>query len=140
MKSEIPSGPQPPAIRVLLIEDNPGDAKIIQRLLNSVTDGELDLHHEADLESGIEWLRSKGADVLLLDLGLPPTNGLDTLVRANQRIPDIPKIILSGNDVPPTILEAIKAGAKDYLVKSRIDGRRLLETILRVLSRSYPRK
>jgi DNA-binding NarL/FixJ family response regulator len=76
-------------------------------------------------------LRSGAFDVLLLDLGLPGSNGFETIAGALAVAPDVPVIVLTGTDATQTILDCIKAGAKDYFVKSRMDRNRLIEVIRR---------
>ena len=120
------------AIRVLLVEDNPGDAGLIRRMLRSVvTEGAVELRHVTEFATGIELLRSGGVDVLLLDLELPGSTGFETVANALTVAPQVPVIVLTGTDATQTILECIKAGAKDYFVKSRIDPQRLTEVIKR---------
>ena len=123
-------------IRVLLIEDNPGDAGLIRRMLKTATDPELEMQHVTAFPAGLEHLRSGSVDVLLLDLGLPGSTGFQTIAKALAVAPGVPVIVLTGTDATQTILECIKAGAKDYFVKARIDRDRLIEVIQRFARRS----
>jgi DNA-binding NarL/FixJ family response regulator len=116
-------------IHILLIEDNPGDAALLRRMLRSSETPAFEIHHASTFSDGMDRLQSGGIDVLLLDLGLPGTSGFETIANALAVAPDIPIIVLSGADSSPTILECIKAGAKDYFVKSRIDRDRLIEVL-----------
>ena len=119
------------AIQVLLIEDNPGDAGLIRRLLKTSQNPLFELQHALDFSAGLERLQEGGVDVLLLDLALPGSSGFETIASAVAVAPDVPIIVLTGTDTTQTILECIKAGAKDYFVKSRIDRERLIEVLHR---------
>ena len=117
------------AIRVLLIEDNPGDAGLIRRMLARTVDPPVELHHVTTFSAAMEPLRSGSVSLLLLDLGLPGSKGFETIATALSVAPAIPVVVLTGTDEAQTILECIKAGAKDYFVKSRIDPERLIQVI-----------
>jgi DNA-binding NarL/FixJ family response regulator len=123
-------------IRVLLVEDNPGDAGLIRRMLKAADEPSFELRHVTNFPAGMEQLRSGPVDVLLLDLALPGTSGFETIANALVAAPQVPIIVLTGTDTAQTILECIKAGAKDYFVKSRIDRERLIEVIRRYAKRS----
>src|ERR1051325_8843051 len=124
------------AIRVLLVEDNPGDAGLIRRMLRTSSDPTFEMQHVTSFSAGAEKLRSGAVDVLLLDLALPGSRGFETIAGALTTAPNVPIIVLTGTDATQTILECIKAGAKDYFVKSRIDRERLIEVIRRYAKRS----
>ena len=115
--------------RILLIEDNPGDAKLVEYLIGEAGDG-YRLHWEQDLESGLECLRSTPYDVVLLDLGLPGTTGISTFVIVVQQAPDdVAIIVLSGLNDEATAAEAVALGAQDYLVKGEVDANLLARSI-----------
>ena len=118
-------------IHILLIEDNPGDAALLRRMLRSSESPAFEIHYASNLSDGMDRLQAGGIDVLLLDLGLPGTSGFETIANALAAVPGIPIIVLSGADSSPTILECIKAGARDYFVKSRIDRDRLIAVLRR---------
>ncbi|MGH7821703.1 MAG: response regulator, partial [Candidatus Binatia bacterium] len=111
-------------MRILLIEDNPADARLIRELLNdSRLSFELDT---ADtLSRGIERLRPDAADVVLLDLSLPDSTGLDTFTRVHDAEPRIPIVVMSGLSDERLAMQAVHAGAQDYLVKGDVDGKLL---------------
>jgi DNA-binding NarL/FixJ family response regulator len=125
----------PDSIRVLLIEDNPGDAGLISRMLRTAEDPAIEMRHATSFATGLSVLESGTVDVLLLDLALPGSTGFDTIANAIAAAPHIPIIVLTGTDASQTILECIKAGAKDYFVKSRTDPERLIEVIRRAAKR-----
>lgn len=110
---------------ILLIEDNEGDAVLIEKYLERIDDDLLPkspfLRHEPDLTAGFEYLNEKDVDLLLLDLGLPESKGLDTLHRVLEENDEIPVVVLTGLDDDETAVRAVKEGAQDYLKKDRID-------------------
>ena len=117
-------------ITVLLVEDNPGDARLILELLGEVQAQAFDLERVDRLDDALARLAHSGVDVVLLDLGLPDSQGLDTFVRARRGAPNEPIVVISGLDDEQLALEAVRSGAQDYLVKGRIEGQ-LLARVLR---------
>ncbi len=83
------------------------------------------------LSEGLERLETAGFDVLLLDLSLPDSSEADTLAKARARAGDLPIIVFTGYDDTQKILSTIRGGARDYFVKDRLDGKLLMEAILR---------
>jgi PAS domain S-box-containing protein len=129
------SAPAPTSpIRVLLVEDNPGDARLIFELLREMS-GEFDLQHVDRLEAALSQLGRAAVDVVLLDLGLPDSQGLETVKRARQAAVAEPIIVISGLDDEAVALEAVRAGAQDYLPKGRIEGRGLARIIRYAIAR-----
>ena len=84
------------SIKILLIEDNPGDARLIRELLVEEKGGAFHLECVDRLSVGIERLTSGKVDVVLLDLGLPDSQGFDTFTKVHNSVPKIPLVILSG--------------------------------------------
>jgi signal transduction histidine kinase len=121
-------------IEVLLIEDNPGDARLIREMLREDTWGpnaaQFTLTLAGTLHEGMEVVRSRmmpncengACDVLLLDLNLPDSFGLETLDHARSQAPDLPIVVLTGFDDQAIGIDAVKRGAQDYLVKGEITG------------------
>jgi CheY-like chemotaxis protein len=121
------------ATRVLVVEDEPTDVMMVQRsLLRSPDAGgeRFEVQHAATLAEGLERLRHDPADVLLLDLGLPDSDGLDTVVRARVRAPHLPLVVLTGSDDPLLAARTREAGADGHLVKGDL-GSRILRHVLR---------
>ncbi len=116
-------------IRVLLVEDNPGDARLFTELLRDTGAGQWKLVHVDRLSAALSRLSREPFDVMLLDLSLPDADGLDTLLRAHAEAPKIPIVVLTGHDDEALAVRAVRAGAQDYLVKGRMDGDRLLRSI-----------
>jgi two-component system, LuxR family, sensor kinase FixL len=118
----------PRGIHVLLIEDNPGDARLVREVLSETP--EIEIHVVDRISLGVEYLTSHRTDVVLLDLGLPDSQGLDSLHAICDPAPHIPVVVLTGHDDEEVGRSAIRQGAQDYLVKPVISGR-LLARVLR---------
>jgi signal transduction histidine kinase len=121
------------SLDVLLIEDNPGDAQLVEHHLNAphVADiaGEVALRHVESLSEGLDELERESYDILFLDLGLPESTGLATLERALDEVSRIPIVVLTGLDDRRTSIEAIQHGAQDYLPKDDLDADTLARTL-----------
>jgi two-component system cell cycle sensor histidine kinase/response regulator CckA len=124
-----------PALRVLLVEDNPGDARLVMEMLREAGDSRFEIETVDTFERGLERLRSAAPDVLLLDLSLPDANGLDTYARAHTEAPAVPVIVVTGLDDEATALRAAEKGAQDYLVKGHFDGDSLVRSIRYAIER-----
>lgn len=110
---------------VLLVEDNPADVLLIREILNETRLGPFAiLEPVARLAAALQRLDEGGIDVVLLDLGLPDSQGFDTLLSVRAHAPRVPVVVLTVLD-ESLGEDAIGAGAQDYLVKGRIDGGRL---------------
>jgi signal transduction histidine kinase len=114
------------SLRALLIEDNPGDARLVEHHLNApnVYDmaGDVTVHHETSLADGLAELADGDYDVLFLDLGLPESAGLATLDRVLAEGVRLPIVVLTGLDSRETAVDAIQRGAQDYLPKDDLDA------------------
>lgn len=115
-------------IHVLLIEDNPGDARLIQEMLRE--SGGFTLHIVGTLGEALEQTQATAFDVILLDLSLPDSLGTDTLLKARAAVPNVAIIVLTGFDDQRVGVQAVKKGAQDYLIKDYVDAR-LLEHAIR---------
>jgi len=122
--------------RVLLIEDNPGDARLIQAMIEEDEGAPFVLHFADRLSLGLEHLSASETALVLLDLSLPDSFGLETFAKVYAHSPTVPIIVLTGNDDATVALSAVKSGAQDYLVKSRLDR----ELLLRSMHYSIERK
>ena len=124
-----------PHIKVLLIEDNEDDAEVILRFLSKAENIYFDIEYAALMSVGFELLEKKNFDVILSDLRLPDSEGVETLVKLHIRYPDIPMIVLTGLDDESTALAAVQSGAQDYLFKGRIDTSQLIRSIRYAIER-----
>lgn len=127
-------------IKALLIEDNPDDIRLLQEMLRWVGAVQIEMVNDDRLSTGLERLAEKGFDVLLLDLGLPDSGGLDTLRKTHTRAPWIPIVVLSGFADESVSVEAVKEGAQDYLVKGQFDNVLLVRTIRYAIERKQAEK
>lgn len=108
---------------VLLVEDNPGDARLIEAMLGADREERFRLWRRADrLSSGLDCLAAGDIGMVLLDLSLPDSLGLDTLNSMFAQAPQVPIIVLTGIDDDELASNAVKTGAQDYLVKGHIDS------------------
>ncbi|RMF92361.1 MAG: response regulator [Nitrospinota bacterium] len=115
-------------IKVLLVEDNPGDRDLVLAYLTA-RGNHGQVEQAASLREAFDMLTKSVFDVVLLDLGLPDSSGLETVRRLLSQVPDIPVVVLTGLEDEHIGLEAVRSGAQDYLVKGRI-GPELLSRAL----------
>jgi len=123
------------SIAVLLIEDNPGDARLIQEQLREATEESFGLVVASNLQDGLNALNNERFDVLLLDLSLPDSFGLDTIQAARASAQDIPIVVLTGFDDKTLGVQAVQMGAQDYLLKGDSHSRLLTRTIRYAIER-----
>ncbi len=116
-------------LRVLLIEDNPGDVRLIKEMLVEAGKTNISIESADTLSAGLDLLTTGDFDAALLDLGLPDSQGLATLGKVYVRAPGIPIVVLTGQEDEAVALEAVKQGAQDYLVKGEVDEKLLVRSI-----------
>ncbi|MGO9303889.1 MAG: response regulator, partial [Candidatus Korobacteraceae bacterium] len=97
---------------LLLIEDNPGDTRLILEMLKEADSEGFTVECAGSLRAGLEKLGSNSADVVLLDLSLPDSCGLETFVRFQSEFPKLPVVILTGLNDEETAVQAAHAGAQ----------------------------
>ena len=117
-------------IKVLLIEDNPGDARLIKELFSECVPGSFDLRCVESLAQGFATLDSEEIDTILLYLSLPDSQGFETFTRVHDRTPEVPIIVLTGFDDETLAIKAVQLGAQDYLSKGHV-SRHLLTSATR---------
>jgi PAS domain S-box-containing protein len=122
------------AVTVLLVEDNPGDARLLREALR---EGGRDfaITHVARLDEGLRTLQQDQVDVVFLDLSLPDSQGLETFQRLHAGAPHVPVVVLSGTSNEMLAIEAVQSGAQDYLVKGQADGAGLVRSMLYAVER-----
>ncbi len=121
---------------VLLIEDNPGDVRLIREMLAEGEDVLFELACVGRLSQGLEYLVTRSPSLVLLDLSLPDSYGFDTFLKVYAHSPKVPIIVLTGHDDQTVALSAVKTGAQDFLVKGKLDR----ELLLRSMQYSIERK
>ena len=114
---------------VLLIEDNPGDARLIEEMIREEPAAPFKLINVDRLSHALEHLSNGECVLVLLDLSLPDSIGLETFARVYAHSPTVPIIVLTGTDDQKVALSAVKGGAQDYLVKGRLDRELLLRSM-----------
>lgn len=119
----------------MLVEDNPGDARLVGELLIEAGAEEFDLTHVDRLGEAVQRLREDHFDVVLLDLSLPDSNGFDTVVRLQAAGPHVPIVVLTGLDDDLVGLQAVRGGVEDFLIKDEWDANRLARSIRYAIGR-----
>lgn len=122
-------------IEILIIEDNFGDVVLIQKMLAQVEGVKCQFSHADHLNKGLQELESNSFDVVLLDLGLPDSQGLNTFLEVHNQVPHLPIIVLTGNVDQSVVQQSLRAGAQDYLNKNEITEDLLLRSIRYALER-----
>jgi signal transduction histidine kinase len=122
-------------LQVLVVEDNPGDARLLQEMFSKEKPGNFQLTHLLRLSEALVHLERGGVDIILLDMGLPDGHGLDTVRRAQAVAPGVPVIVLTGLDDEALAAEAMKEGAQDYLIKGQIESRALPRALRHAVER-----
>lgn len=120
-------------IRVLLVEDNPGDVRIIKEMLGDSINFKVSVG--VTLEDGVNYLLKNNFDIVLLDLNLPDSHGKDTLKIVNQKTPGIPIIILTGFSDEKFAISTLEMGAQDYIVKGQTDKNLLARSMRYAIER-----
>ncbi len=120
---------------VLLIEDNPGDVRLVRGYLDERFGRACAVRHAATLAGGLDALRAAAADVVLLDLGLPDSQGLAGYFEVQRAAPGTPVVILTGHDDEQIALQALETGAEDYLAKADTDSVSLLRAMRHAIQR-----
>lgn len=112
-----------------MIEDNPGDARLLREMLNEQRPREIQLTRVDRMSVAVKHLAENSTDIVLLDLGLPDAQGLGAVRRARAAAPGVPLVVLTGFDDESLAVQALQEGAQDYLVKGQIETRGLLRAL-----------
>ena len=116
-------------VKILIFEDNPGDIRLIKEYLRGDGQSAFNIIHVERLIDGLESLSQESPDIVLLDLGLPDSQGLDTLLKLKSQAPDVPVIVLTGLSDSEMAIKAVNAGAQDYLIKGEFTADLLVRAI-----------
>ena len=122
-------------IRILLIEDNQDDARLLQEMLAGIKGTHFDIVCAGQLQAGLEHLSAGGIDVVLLDIGLPDSQGIDTFIQAQTQAPGKPIVALTDLDDEALAIEAVRTGAQDYLIKRELSSSLLMRSIYCAIER-----
>lgn len=123
------------SIKVLLIEDNPGDARLLQELLKEVTSVQFYIEQADCLSQGLQSLIEQTFDVILLDLSLPDSQDLETFVKLHRQAMAVPIVVVTGLDDETLAVRAVQMGAQDYLVKGKVSSDLLARSIRYAIER-----
>jgi len=123
------------ALRCLVVEDNPGDARLLELALDGSHPARFELHVTDRIEAALRELTFRPFDVVLLDLSLPDSQGLDTVRRIHEGAPQLPIVVTTGLDDEMLGMQAVKAGAQDYLVKGQVEHIPLHQTLRHAIAR-----
>jgi diguanylate cyclase (GGDEF)-like protein/PAS domain S-box-containing protein len=121
---------------LLLIEDNPGDARLLREMFNEEGARRTELTHVECMSEAEKHLGENVFDIILLDLGLPDAQGLGAVRRAHAAAPRIPLVVLTGIDDEVLATQALQEGAQDYLIKGQVDGRSLIRALRYAVERN----
>jgi len=124
-------------IKVLMIDGNPGDVQTIWELISSYEGIRFVLESIDHLSDGLDLLKKKYYDVILLDLLLPDSQGIDTFYSVHAEAPDVPIVLLSALQDEELIVKAVKEGAQDYIIKSHMDTNVLVQAMLYAIKRHH---
>jgi signal transduction histidine kinase len=135
-----PVGSDRKPIRLLLIEDNPLDERLLRERLSAADGARFEIETTDRFDSGLERLRTGRFDLVLLDLSLPDGEGSETIAQMHREVPQIPIVALTGLDDPTIIANAVKHGAEDYLVKGTFKTDVLIRAMLYAIDRRRARQ
>lgn len=116
-------------VSLLLVEDNREHAQLLRQMLAKSTQPSFRLVHYDRLRPALERMRMPGIDMILLDLSLPDSDGIDTFLNTQAAAPETPIVVLSGTDDEALAMETVQHGAQDYLVKGQVDHRSLIRAL-----------
>ena len=116
-------------LHILLVEDNPGDALLVQEMLADAEADSFYVRRADSLLGALDLLADNDFDAIVLDLNLPDSSGFETFSAMQSHAPGTPVVLLTGHDDDGMALSAVEAGAQDYLVKDRLDEESLVRAL-----------
>ena len=123
--------------KVLVIEDNPSDALFMQKMLENSKDVIFQVKSSESLLKGLQHLSKNIVDVIILDLTLPDSYGIETYTQIKTHAPTIPVVVLTGTDDEELACNTLREGAQDYLIKGRINADSLERSIRYAIERKH---
>ena len=127
-------------VKVLFIEDNPADARLIKEMFKDISKPQYELINAKTLKDGLNYLKNQKIDILLLDLSLPDSMGIETFKNIHNSDPKLPIVILSGLEDEELAVSAVRQGAQDYFVKDDINSRLLTRALNYAIERKNSEK
>jgi len=126
---------KPEMLRILLVEDNLGDVRLLREMFATEPAGSFEITHLPRLGLALNHLAQGEVDVVILDLGLPDGDGMEIVRRVRKLAPEVPVIVLTGRDDDDVVAAAMKEGVQDYLVKGQIETRALPRALRHAIER-----
>ncbi|MDO8873106.1 MAG: histidine kinase dimerization/phosphoacceptor domain -containing protein [Methanoregula sp.] len=127
-------------MKILVIEDNPADVEMIRELLSDHKESSFKIVCADRLSAAKPFFAEGGIDIIILDLGLPDSQGLDTIRRVREHAVEVPIVVLTMLDNEETGLNALKEGAQDYLVKGQMNGPLIVRSLRYAVERGRNEK
>lgn len=127
-------------LKILLVEDNPADAKLLKLILEEEMPGHFEMVHETYLKEALQTFSEGNFDAVMLDLSLPDSSGVETLSRMSSVASDVPIVVLTGLDDEELARKALQFGAQDYLVKGQKERTALLRSLRYAIERHQSQK
>jgi DNA-binding NarL/FixJ family response regulator len=135
--------PEPQAklspIKLLAVEDDPSLSFVLEEALAHTREAEIDATMASSLAQALRQLERGSFQLVLLDLSLPDSDGIETLSRVRERQPEVPIVVLTGNDDPELARRIVELGVDDYLLKGEVGSHRLIEAIRTAVGRTPAR-
>src|SRR5271168_3184221 len=122
---------------LLLVEDNPGDARLLREMLKEADTHKTELTQAGTMSEAEKHLLERMFDIVLIDLGLPDAQGLEAVRRARAAAPHVPLVVLTGFDNESLAGQALQEGAQDYLIKGQIETRGLMRALRYAVERKF---
>lgn len=122
-------------VQTLLVEDNPEHVRLVSQLLDQAEATNFSLHVETTLGAALERLKISNIDLVIADLSLPDSEGIESFLRISVAAPELPIVVLSGVQDVALAIETVRLGAQDYLVKGRFDNSLLIRSLQYAIER-----
>jgi diguanylate cyclase (GGDEF)-like protein len=123
-------------IKILLVEDNPGDARLLKEYLSSAASVRFEISYAGKISEALQKTGEAHFDVILLDLMLPDSRGLETFHKMKAAAGGVPVVVMSGVSDESTAMQAVQEGAQDYLVKGQVEGNLLVRALRYAIERN----
>jgi CheY-like chemotaxis protein len=116
-------------VKILLVEDNPGDARLVMESLKDTDVCRFELTHVEKFSEAVDTLKKEEYQLILLDLTLPDSNGVETFEKMHREFPKIPIVVLTGYEDETVAFDALQEGIEIYLIKGKVDGELLTQAL-----------
>lgn len=126
--------------KILIVEDNPGDVYLIKEILKRYKPGVFDVTSAERLDEGLAILEHEEVDLILLDMNLPDSHGIETVFSVKEKAPDVALVVLTGDEDEQLGIDSVKHGAQDFLVKGKFPSFVLVRVIGYAMERQAAEK